>query len=45
MVYSVPSYCGTVVVGGHTYQDCNGVWYAPRYYGPDVVYEVVGAPY
>jgi hypothetical protein len=43
--YSVPAGCRTVVVNGLTYRDCNGSWYAPRYSGSDIVYEVVGSPY
>jgi hypothetical protein len=34
-----------VVVGGITYEECGGVWYAPRYSGNDVVYVVVDSPY
>jgi hypothetical protein len=44
IAYSLPPACGAVVVGGITYQQCGGVWYAPRYQGADVVYVVVDDP-
>lgn len=43
-VASIPSGCSTYSTGGVTYRDCNGVWYAPRYYGSNVTYVVVGSP-
>jgi hypothetical protein len=44
IAYSLPPACGVVVVGGISYQQCGGVWYAPRYQGADVVYVVVNDP-
>lgn len=44
IVSTLPSNCTAVVVDGVTYQSCGGAYYAPRYDGPNVVYEVVPAP-
>jgi hypothetical protein len=44
IVYSLPSGCTTYVSQGVTYRQCDGVWYAPRYQGSEVVYVVVDAP-
>ena len=44
IAYSLPSACSNVVIGGLTYQDCDGVWYAPQYSGTDVVYVVIDDP-
>lgn len=44
IVSTLPSNCTAVVADGVTYQSCGGAYYAPRYDGPNVVYEVVPAP-
>jgi hypothetical protein len=44
IAYSLPPACSSVIIGGLTYRDCSGVWYAPRYSGSDVVYVDVGDP-
>ncbi len=44
IVYSLPPSCSTFVADGVTYQNCGGTYYAPRYDGPNVVYEVVSPP-
>jgi hypothetical protein len=44
MVSTLPPSCNTVVVDGVTYQNCGGTYYAPRYDGPNVVYEVISPP-
>jgi len=44
IVSTLPPSCNTVVTNGVTYRDCGGTYYAPRYDGPNVVYEVVSPP-
>jgi hypothetical protein len=44
VVYALPSACGVYTVGGIAYQECGGVWYAPRYQGSNVVYVVIDDP-
>ncbi|MDG4551566.1 MAG: hypothetical protein P9F19_05680 [Candidatus Contendobacter sp.] len=44
IVSSLPTNCTTIVAEGVTYQNCGGTYYAPRYDGPNVVYEVVSPP-
>ncbi|HSA48359.1 MAG TPA: hypothetical protein P5552_17965 [Candidatus Competibacteraceae bacterium] len=44
IVSTLPSSCSTFVADGVTYQNCGGTYYAPRYDGPNVVYEVVSPP-
>ncbi|MDQ5909929.1 MAG: hypothetical protein QG599_2024 [Pseudomonadota bacterium] len=44
MVSTLPPSCSTFVADGVSYQNCGGTYYAPRYDGPTVVYEVVPAP-
>nr|WP_242470903.1 hypothetical protein [Thiocystis violacea] len=45
IVSSLPPGCRTVVVHGASYRQCGGNYYAPRYEGSSVVYEVVPPPY
>ena len=44
IVSTLPPSCSTFVADGVTYQNCGGTYYAPRYDGPNVVYEVVSPP-
>lgn len=44
VVSTLPSGCSTFVADGVTYQNCGGTYYAPRYDGPNVVYEAVSPP-
>lgn len=44
IVSTLPPSCSTFVADGMTYQNCGGTYYAPRYDGPNVVYEVVSPP-
>jgi len=44
IVSTLPPSCNTIVANGVTYRDCGGTYYAPRYDGPNVVYEVVSPP-
>lgn len=44
VVSTLPPSCNTFVADGVTYQNCGGTYYAPRYDGPNVVYEAVPAP-
>ena len=44
IVSTLPPSCSTFVAEGVTYQNCGGTYYAPRYDGPNVVYEVVSPP-
>ena len=44
VVSTLPPSCSTVVADGVAYQNCGGSYYAPRYDGPNVVYEVVSPP-
>jgi hypothetical protein len=44
-VYALPSGCGSQMYGASTYYSCGGVWYQPRYYGSQVNYQAVNAPY
>ena len=44
VVSTLPPSCSTFVADGVTYQNCGGAYYAPRYDGPNVVYEVVSPP-
>ena len=44
IAYSVPRRATPWCIGGLTYRDCDGVWYAPQYSGTDVVYVVVDDP-
>ncbi len=44
VVSTLPPSCNTFVADGVTYQNCGGTYYAPRYDGPNVVYEVVSPP-
>jgi hypothetical protein len=45
IVSSLPPGCRTVVVNGDSYRQCGSTYYAPRYDGSTVVYEVVSSPY
>lgn len=45
IVSALPPNCRSVVVNGMSYRRCDGVYYAPRYEGSSVVYEVVPSPY
>ena len=44
-VYTLPSGCTAVTVGGVEYQNCGGTFYQPFYQGSSVVYQPVPAPY
>lgn len=44
IVSTLPPSCSTFVADGMTYQNCGGTYYAPRYDGPNLVYEVVSPP-
>ncbi len=44
IVSTLPPSCSTFVADGMTYQNCGGTYYAPRYDGPNVVYEIVSPP-
>lgn len=44
VVSTLPPSCSTFMSDGVTYQNCGGTYYAPRYDGPNVVYEVVAPP-
>lgn len=44
IVSSLPPSCTTVVADGVSYRNCGGTYYAPRYSGSSVVYEVVSPP-
>ena len=44
IVSTLPPSCNTFVADGVTYRNCGGTYYAPRYDGPNVVYEVVSPP-
>src|SRR5690349_8402085 len=45
VVYSLPPSCGTVVVGGVSYQQCGSTWYEPQFSGTSVNYVVVQEPH
>lgn len=44
VIYSLPGGCRTVVSNGIAYRECDGIWYAPRYQGSQVIYVVVNEP-
>lgn len=44
VVYALPPGCSTVVVGGATYENCNGSYYVPVYQGSSVAYQPVPPP-
>ena len=44
VTYSLPSSCVTTVVGGVSYYQCGGTWYAPQMDGTSVTYVVVSPP-
>jgi hypothetical protein len=44
VAYSLPSSCVTTVVGGVSYYQCGGSWYAPQMDGTSVTYVVVSPP-
>lgn len=44
LVYSLPVDCSTVVVNGIGCQQCDNVWYQPRYAGTTAQYIVVDTP-
>jgi hypothetical protein len=41
---SIPPSCGTVVVNGVGFRQCDGYWYQPQYSGTQVTYVVVNPP-
>jgi len=43
-VYTLPTGCGTVVVGGVSYYQCGSAWYQPQYVGGSTQYIVVNPP-
>jgi hypothetical protein len=45
VVYAVPSGAVPVRVGNVIFYSNAGLWYSPRYYGPNVVYAQVPPPY
>lgn len=44
VVNTLPASCVSQVVGGVVYENCGGVWYAPRFEGTETTYVVVAPP-